>query len=200
MTVQVGRQRLTLSDLDKVLYPADGFTKGEVINYYSRIAEVLLPHLAGSPVTFIRFPDGVGDGKQQFFEKNVPNGAPDWLPTVALPSTGSRSGRGGGTITYALLNELPALVWAANMAALELHVPQWKIDPAGGRLPPDRLVLDLDPGPFTGLAIEVPDPSLVAVPRERSSSRVATLPARRPDLCRTRDTLMCGRSRPWSPL
>jgi bifunctional non-homologous end joining protein LigD len=122
-----------------------------MINYYSRTAEVLLPHLAGRPVTFIRFPDGVGDSKQKFFEKNVPNGAPDWLPTVALPSTGSRSGRGDGTITYALLEELPALVWAANMAALELHVPQWKIDPAGGRLPPDRLVFDLDPGPGTSI-------------------------------------------------
>ncbi|WP_103349731.1 non-homologous end-joining DNA ligase [Amycolatopsis sp. CA-128772] len=122
-----------------------------MINYYSRVAEVLLPHLAGRPVTFIRCPDGVGEGKQQFFEKNVPNGAPDWLPTVALPSAGSRSGRGEGIITYALLEELPALVWAANMAALELHVPQWRIDPAGGRRPPDRLVFDLDPGAGTSI-------------------------------------------------
>jgi bifunctional non-homologous end joining protein LigD len=121
------------------------------VNYYSRIADVLLPLLAGRPVTFIRFPDGVGAGKQQFFEKNVPNGAPDWLPTVRLPSTGTRSGRGAGVIEYALLDELPALVWAANMAALELHVPQWRIDPDGGRLPPDRLVFDLDPGPGTSI-------------------------------------------------
>nr|WP_284742300.1 hypothetical protein [Amycolatopsis sp. RTGN1] len=77
---------------------------------------MLLPHLTGRPVKFIRFPDGVGAGKQQFFEKNVPNGAPDWLTTVALPSSGSRSGRGEGTIHYVLREELPALVWAANMA------------------------------------------------------------------------------------
>jgi bifunctional non-homologous end joining protein LigD len=148
--VQAGHRRLTLSNLDKVLY-SDGFTKGEVINYYSRIADVLLPHLAGRPVTFIRFPDGVGAGKQQFFEKNVPNGAPEWLSTVRLPSTGSRSGRGAGVIEYALLDELPALVWAANMAALELHVPQWQVDAEGGRRPPDRLVFDLDPGPGAGI-------------------------------------------------
>jgi hypothetical protein len=95
IAVQVGKQRLTLSNLDRQLYP-DGYSNCEVINYYSHIAEVLLPHLAGRPVTFVRFPDGVGG--QQFFEKNVPNGAPDWLP-----STGSRSGRGEGENEYALL-------------------------------------------------------------------------------------------------
>ncbi|WP_328647692.1 DNA ligase D [Amycolatopsis sp. NBC_00348] len=148
ITVQAGNRRLTLSNLDKPLFP-DGFTKGEVINYYSRVAPVLLPHLAGRPVTFIRFPDGVGG--QQFFEKNAPRGAPDWLPTVTLPSTGSRSGRGEGTIDYALLDELPALVWAANLAALELHVPQWTVGPGATRRPPDRLVFDLDPGPGTSI-------------------------------------------------
>jgi bifunctional non-homologous end joining protein LigD len=82
--------------LDRQPHP-DGYSNCEVINYSSHIAEVLLPHLAGRPVTFVRFPDGVGGG-QQFFEKNVPNGAPDWLP-----STGSRSGRGEGENEYALL-------------------------------------------------------------------------------------------------
>ncbi|GLZ42847.1 hypothetical protein Acsp05_64710 [Actinokineospora sp. NBRC 105648] len=147
ITVQAGTRRLTLSNLDKVLYPADGFTKGEVIHYYSRIAPVLLPHLAGRPVTTIRFPDGV-DG-EQFFEKNTPKGAPPWLPTTRLPSSGSRSGRGPGTIEYPLLDELAALVWIANLAALELHVPQWTIGPGPTRRPPDRLVFDLDPGPDT---------------------------------------------------
>ncbi|KZB86599.1 ATP-dependent DNA ligase [Amycolatopsis regifaucium] len=144
--MQAGDRKLTLSNLDKPLYP-DGFTKGEVISYYSHIAPVLLPHLAGRPVTFIRFPDGVGG--EQFFEKNVPNGAPDWLPTVRI----ARSGTRGSTepITYALLDELAALVWAANMAALELHVPQWTIDHKGARRPPDRLVFDLDPGPGTSI-------------------------------------------------
>ncbi|WP_206784932.1 DNA ligase D [Amycolatopsis sp. MtRt-6] len=139
ITVQAGNRRLTLSNLDKVLYPADGFTKGEVINYYSRVAEVLLPHLAGRPVTFIRYPNGV-EG-QKWFEKNVPKGAPDWLRTVRVAGT-------GGTIDYPLLDDLPGLVWAANMAALELHVPQWTVE-SGTRRPPDRLVFDLDPGPGT---------------------------------------------------
>ncbi|AGM07098.1 DNA ligase D [Amycolatopsis keratiniphila] len=146
ITVQAGDRRLVLSNLDKPLYP-DGFTKGEVINYYSRIAPVLLPHLAGRPVTFIRFPDGVGG--EQFFEKNVPHGAPAWLPTVRIARSGSR----GSTepVTYALLDELAAVVWAANMAALELHVPQWTVDGDGTRRPPDRLVFDLDPGPGTSI-------------------------------------------------
>ncbi|MEV6908374.1 DNA ligase D [Amycolatopsis sp. NPDC051071] len=146
ITVQAGQRQLVLSNLDKTLYP-DGFTKGEVINYYSRIAPVLLPHLAGRPVTFIRFPDGVAG--EQFFEKNVPKGAPAWLSTVRLARTGSRGA--GEVITYALLDELGALVWAANMAALELHVPQWTVDSGGIRQSPDRLVFDLDPGPGTSI-------------------------------------------------
>lgn len=141
VTVEVGDRRLTLSNLDKVLYPADGFTKAAVINYYTRIAPVLLPHLAGRPVTFVRYPDGVGNG--QFFEKDVSRHAPDWIRTVPLTGSGTR-GR-GGPIDYPLLDDLPALVWAANLAALELHVPQWVVD-AGARQPPDRLVFDLDPG------------------------------------------------------
>ena len=144
ITVQAGNRQLTLSNLDKPLFP-DGFTKGEVISYYSLIAPVMLPHLAGRPVTFIRFPDGVGG--QQFFEKNVAKGAPSWLPTVRLSNSGSRGS--GETIEYALIDELPALVWAANMAALELHVPQWTIGPGPARRAPDRLVFDLDPGPGT---------------------------------------------------
>ncbi|WP_410633240.1 DNA ligase D [Amycolatopsis sp. cmx-4-83] len=146
ITVQAGDRRLTLSNLDKVLYPADGFTKGEVINYYSRVAPVLLPHLAGRPVTFIRYPNGV-DG-EKWFEKNAPNGAPSWLRTARLPSTGSRGS--GDSIDYPLLDDLPGLVWAANMAALELHVPQWTVAD-GARGLPDRLVFDLDPGPGTSI-------------------------------------------------
>jgi bifunctional non-homologous end joining protein LigD len=143
--VQAGKRQLTLSNLDKVLYPGNGFTKGEVINYYSRIAPVLLPHLRDRPVTFIRFPNGVGG--QQFFEKNVARGAPSWLRTVLLPSSKSR-GR-GETIEYLLLDDLPAMVWAANLAALELHVPQWTVGPGTTQRMPDRLVFDLDPGPGT---------------------------------------------------
>jgi bifunctional non-homologous end joining protein LigD len=145
VTVQVGQRRLSLSNLDKELYP-DGFSKGEVINYYSRVAPVLLAHLAGRPVTFIRFPDGVG--RESFFEKNVPSHAPSWLRTVRLPSSGSRGGH-GDHIDFALLDDLPAVVWAANLAALELHVPQWTVDDDGTPQLPDRLVFDLDPGPDT---------------------------------------------------
>jgi bifunctional non-homologous end joining protein LigD len=147
VTVQVGDRRLRLSNLHKVLYPADGFTKGEVINYYSRIAPILLPHLADRPVTFIRFPNGVD--AEPFFEKNAPSHAPDWLRTVKLPSQGSRSGRGPGSVTYPLLDDLPGLVWSANLAALELHVPQWTVAQGPERNPPNRLVFDLDPGPGT---------------------------------------------------
>ncbi len=139
VTVQVGERQLSLSNLDKGLYP-DGFNKGEVINYYSRVAPVLLPHLAGRPVTFIRYPNGV-DG-EAFFEKNVPRHAPDWVRTVRLPSSGSRGT--GDHIDFVLIEDLPTLVWAANLAALELHVPQWTVH--DDRVP-DRLVFDLDPGP-----------------------------------------------------
>jgi bifunctional non-homologous end joining protein LigD len=147
ITVQAGKRQLTLSNLDKVLYPDDGFTKGEVINYYSRIAPVLLPHLAGRPVTTIRYLDGIGG--QQFFEKNVPRGAPDWLRTVVLPSSGSRRGGEKTTIEYPVIEELAALVWLANLAAVELHVPQWTVGRGSTRLAPDRLVFDLDPGDGT---------------------------------------------------
>ncbi|QRP48438.1 DNA ligase D [Amycolatopsis sp. FDAARGOS 1241] len=147
ITVQAGDRQLVLSNLDKVLYPANGFTKGEVLNYYSRIAPVLLPHLAGRPVTFIRYPDGVDDG--QWFEKNLPRGAPEWIRTAVLPSSGTRSGKGPRTITYPLLEDLPSLVWAANIAALELHIPQWTATADDRRTPPDRLVFDLDPGEGT---------------------------------------------------
>jgi bifunctional non-homologous end joining protein LigD len=153
VTVRVGDRQLALSNLDKILYPAAGVTKAEVINYYSHIAPVLLPHLAGRPVTMIRYPDGVD--RPAFFEKNTPRGAPDWLPRARLPSTSSRESRTGSgtgrgdTIDYPLIPDLPALVWAANLAALELHVPQWRIAPGPTRGLPDRLVFDLDPGEGT---------------------------------------------------
>ncbi|MFL6124273.1 non-homologous end-joining DNA ligase [Actinophytocola sp.] len=116
VTVQVGERRLVLTNLDKTLYPDDGFSKGEVINYYSRIALVLLPHLAGRPVTFIRFPNGVAG--EQFFEKNVPRHAPDWVHTVRLPSSGSRSGR-GDHIDYVLIDDLPtSVIWGFLMFSL----------------------------------------------------------------------------------
>jgi bifunctional non-homologous end joining protein LigD len=147
--VTVDERRLSLSNLGKVLYPGCGFTKGELLDYYSRIAKVMLPHLKDRPVTFRRFPDGVG-GKS-FIEKHVPSHAPDWIGTVKVPShsTGEGRGRSGsGEVEYAVINDRPALIWAANLAAIEFHVPLWharRSGPLPGR--PDHLVFDLDPGP-----------------------------------------------------
>jgi bifunctional non-homologous end joining protein LigD len=141
LSVEVEGRKLGLSNLDKVLYPETGTTKGEVIDYYTRIAPVLLPYLADRPLTRKRWPDGVG--AESVFEKNAPRGTPEWVRTVTLPSPGSTRNR--ETVTYVVCDELPTLVWLANLAVLELHVPQWRVD---GDQPqnPDRLVLDLDPG------------------------------------------------------
>ncbi|HEY6740069.1 MAG TPA: non-homologous end-joining DNA ligase [Actinopolymorphaceae bacterium] len=141
--VRVDGKVLELSNLDKVLYPETGFTKAEVIDYYTRIADVLLPHIAERPLTRKRWPDGV-DG-QPFFEKNAPRGTPGWVRTVRLPTPGSSSGR--DEADFVVANRPATLVWLANLAALELHVPQWKVGPRGGVRGPDLVVIDLDPGP-----------------------------------------------------
>jgi bifunctional non-homologous end joining protein LigD len=145
-----GRQ-LSLSNLDKVLYPAVGFTKAAVIDYYAKIAPVMLPHLADRPLTLRRYPNGVD--APSFFEKNVPSSAPSWVQTVTVPSISNRSTRAGSgseSVTHVVCNDRPTLVWAANLAAIELHVPLWRIG-AGKKLSrqPDHLVFDLDPGPDT---------------------------------------------------
>jgi bifunctional non-homologous end joining protein LigD len=136
--VDVEGRTLKLTNLEKVLYPS-GFTKGQVIDYYSRISPVLLPHLAGRALTRKRYPNGT-EGPM-FFEKNKPQGTPPWVRTVTLPSPGSSKNR--DTIDYVVVDDLATLVWTANLAALELHTHQWKV----GRKTPDLLVLDLDPGP-----------------------------------------------------
>ena len=146
--VEVEGRHLDLSNLDKVLYPQVGYTKGEVIDYYTRISPVLLPHLADRPLTRIRYPNGV-DGIS-FFEKNAPAGTPDWVRTVRLPVPGSSRGR--ETIDFIVVEELATLVWLANLAALELHTPQWRVAADGSPLNPDLLVIDLDPGPPATLA------------------------------------------------
>ncbi|MET8002355.1 non-homologous end-joining DNA ligase [Nonomuraea glycinis] len=140
--VKVDGRELTLSNLDKVLYPEVGFTKAEVIDYYTRIAPILLPHLEGRPLTVKRYPNGV-EGTS-FFEKNAPEHTPAWVRRVRLPVPGSTKNR--ETIDFALVEDLPALVYYANLAALELHVPQWRVSAEGEALPPDTLVFDLDPG------------------------------------------------------
>ena len=142
VVVDVEGHPVALTNLEKVLYP-DGFTKGQVLDYYTRIAPVLLPHLAGRALTRKRYPDGV-EG-QVFFEKNAPRGTPEWVRTVNLPSPGSSKNR--ETIDYTVVEELAALVWTANLAALELHTHMWRVSDDGMALPPDLVVFDLDPGP-----------------------------------------------------
>jgi len=146
--VEVEGRRIALRNLDKVLYPATGTTKGEVLAYYAAVAPALLLQLADRPATRKRWPDGVEGGA--FFEKNLPNGTPDWIRRVTLPVPGSTKDR--ETITFPVLDGLPALVWAANLAAIELHVPQWRVGPGDAVHGPDRLVVDLDPGAPAGLA------------------------------------------------
>lgn len=146
--VTVAGRRLTLTNLDKVLFPKTGFTKAEVIDYYTRIADVLLPHLASRALTVIRFPNGIE--AQSFFEKNAPKNTPDWIRRVTLPAPGSTKNR--ATIDYIVVEELATLVWLANLAALELHVHQWRVDDEGAAQPADQVVVDLDPGPPAGLA------------------------------------------------
>lgn len=147
--VEVAGRTLRVSSLDKVLYPATGTTKGEVLAYYVQVAEAILGQLQDRPVTRIRWPHGVGGA--HFFEKNLPSGAPDWLGAVTLSGHGSRSGRDGAQLTYPLVRDLADLVYLVNLGSLELHVPQWKVDSDGAPCSPDRLVVDLDPGPGAGL-------------------------------------------------
>lgn len=145
--MEIDGRTMAVSNLEKVLFPAVGFTKAQVIDYYVRIAPVLLPHVAGRPVTFTRWPDGL-EG-QTFFEKNSARHAPEWVRRVTIPSPGSSRGR--ETLDMVVLENVADLAWAANLAALEIHVPQWQVDDAGVPRLPDLLVLDLDPGPDTGI-------------------------------------------------
>lgn len=151
--VDVEGRSLRLTNLEKVLYPRTGTTKAEVINYYAQIAPVLLPHLADRAVTRIRWPNGVE--KQSFFEKNTPRGTPSWVRTVTVPTSGSRWGSDepsrAGELVFPIVEDLATLTWLANLAALELHVHQWTVDKAGEVQPPNRLVIDLDPGEPAGL-------------------------------------------------
>ena len=133
--VKVGGKTLKLSNLDKVLYPEVGFTKGQVIDYYTRIAPVLLPHLKDHPLTLKRYPNGVDD--KFFYEKQSPSHRPAWVKTVPIPARGR-------TIDFTLANNLPTLVWLANLADLELHT---SLSKAKEITRPTTLAFDLDPGP-----------------------------------------------------
>ena len=134
--MEIEGKKLAVSNLEKVLYPKAGFTKGQVIDYYTRIAPVLLPHLKDRPITLKRYPEGV-DGFF-FYEKQCPSHRPDWVKTTEVPSH-----REAGKIDYCVINDVPALVWAANLADLELHTFLHRA-PAIDR--PTALAFDLDPG------------------------------------------------------
>lgn len=129
MRVNVGGRTLALSNLDKELYP-DGTTKAEIIDYYTQMSDVLLPHLKDRALTRVRFPSGAD--QPGFFEKSEPPGKPEWVPLSSSKQI--------------ICNELPTLVWLANLAALELHTHQWRDGQE-----PDRVVFDLDPGEPAGL-------------------------------------------------
>ncbi len=129
----VDGRRLRLTNLEKVLYPATGFTKGQVLDYYARIGPTMLGHLSRRPLTMVRLPDGI-DG-ERFFEKRCPGHRPDWVPTVPLDADSA--------IEACSIEEVPALVWTANLAALELHTPQATADDPWH---PTAMVFDLDPG------------------------------------------------------
>jgi bifunctional non-homologous end joining protein LigD len=133
--VNVQERQLSLSNLDKVMYPEVGFTKGQVIDYYTRVAPVLLPHLRDRPLTMKRYPDGV-EG-QFFYEKRIPSHAPEWIRRERV-----------GKIEYIVCDDLPTIVWLANMADLELHPSLSLVDDIDR---PAVMAFDLDPGPPAGI-------------------------------------------------
>ncbi|MCU1450898.1 MAG: primase-like protein [Acidimicrobiales bacterium] len=139
--VDIEGRRLKLSNLDKVLYPEAGFTKGQVIDYYTRVASALLPHLRMRPLTLKRYPNGVDQG--HFYEKRCPSHRPDWVKTAPVEST-----RHGGPIDYCVCDDLATLVWVANLASIELH-PSLSRGTDVGR--PTTMAFDLDPGPPAGI-------------------------------------------------
>ncbi|MFG2835093.1 non-homologous end-joining DNA ligase [Streptomyces zaomyceticus] len=132
---EVEGRRLTLSNLEKVLHPVTGTTKGELLHYYATVGPAILPHLRDRPVSFLRYPDGP-DG-QLFFTKNPPPGTPSWVRTTPVPRSEDPRAR------QVVVEDLPSLMWAANLV-VEFHTPQWR---ASSPALADRLVFDLDPGP-----------------------------------------------------
>lgn len=144
---EIDGRELSLSNLDKVMYPDTGFTKSQILDYYARIADVMLPHIRNRPTTLRRFPHGV-EG-MSFYEKHASEHQPDWIGTIEVPA---KSGD-HEPIDYVEVRDRATLLWAANLAAIEFHVPLWHV--AKGKsipAPPDYLVFDLDPGPGTSIA------------------------------------------------
>ena len=147
VAVSLDGHRLSLTNLDKVMYPQTGMTKGDVIAYYAEVAPHLIAHAAWRPATRKRWVDGVGTADspgKAFFQKNLEAKAPSWVKRFGIEHS-------QGMVDYPLVNDVATLVWLAQLAALEIHVPQWQFGPRGARRHPDRLVLDLDPGDGVGL-------------------------------------------------
>ncbi|HEX6712024.1 MAG TPA: non-homologous end-joining DNA ligase [Thermoleophilaceae bacterium] len=140
--VEIEGRQLKLSNLDKLFYPKTGFTKGQVIDYYTRVAPVLLPHLEGRPLTMKRYPNGV-EGKF-FYEKECPKHRPEWVRTKRITSRGSTKDR--DHVNFCIVDDLATLVWAANLADLELHTSLSRADDMSH---PTMVAFDLDPGPGT---------------------------------------------------
>jgi bifunctional non-homologous end joining protein LigD len=137
--VEVDGRELKLTNLDKVLYPKTGFSKGEVVDYYAKVAPAILPHLQGRALTLRRFPEGVDDSDAAFFEKRCPKHRPDWVKTAAV-----EAGPQAGVIDFCVCEDRPTLVWMAQLAAIELH-PSLSLAPTPDQ--PSVLAFDLDPGP-----------------------------------------------------
>jgi bifunctional non-homologous end joining protein LigD len=138
-TVEVDGKELRLTNLDKVLYPEVGFTKGEMVDYYAKVAPAIVPHLRGRAVTLRRFPEGVDDLDSAFFEKRCPKHRPKWVKTTRV-----QAGPNAGKIDFCVCDSLPTLIWMAQLAAIELH-PSLSLGRAPKR--PTVLAFDLDPGP-----------------------------------------------------
>ncbi|SDS76050.1 ATP-dependent DNA ligase LigD ligase module /ATP-dependent DNA ligase LigD phosphoesterase module /ATP-dependent DNA ligase LigD polymerase module [Pseudarthrobacter equi] len=146
--VRVAGRELTLTNLDKIIYPETGTTKADVLAYYAAVAHVLIPAAANRPATRKRWVNGVGTAEKPgevFFQKNLEDSAPGWLPRAAITHKDR-------TIHYPMVNDPAVLTWFGQINSLEIHVPQWRVDSQGNQLNPDRLVLDLDPGEGAGLA------------------------------------------------
>jgi bifunctional non-homologous end joining protein LigD len=200
---RVGERTLTLTNLDKVLYPSVGFTKAEVIDYYLRIASVMLPHIRDRVMTRLRFPDGVGPDQFSFYEKNAPMGTPEWVRRVNVSTS-------DGIIDYVVADDEAAIVWLANLAALEMHVPQWTVssatpvdgtvslpepEPRPGEPLANRVVVDLDPGAGMTIvdsaraalivAARLAEDGLIPVPQTSGSKGIQVYSAIAPTRSRT---------------
>lgn len=146
--IDLGGHEVRITNPDKVMFPSTGTTKGDMIDYYRRVSSVLVPLLMGRPVTRKRWVDGVGTANSPnspFFAKQLERGAPEWIKQMSQEHA-------TGVKAYPLVDQEATLVWLAQMASIELHVPQWRYTASGKPGRPDRLVLDLDPGPGAGLA------------------------------------------------